>query len=98
MKVHLAAALGVLTAAFLLQVTVTEWIVLVLVIGMVWAAEIFNTAIEALTNLVSPVQHPLAGRVKDLAAGAVLVTALMAAVIGLIIFVPYLVRLSVGEP
>jgi diacylglycerol kinase (ATP) len=98
MRIHLAAALMVLAVGFVLRVTATEWCFLVLCIGLVWAAELFNTALEALVNLVSPVQHPLAGKVKDLAAGAVLMTALMAAVIGLIIFVPYLARLLAATP
>ncbi|CAN5908778.1 diacylglycerol kinase family protein [soil metagenome] len=90
MRIHLAAALVVVVVAFVLEVTATEWCLLIFCIGVVWAAEIFNTALEALVNLVSPVQHPLAGKVKDLAAGAVLVTAIMAVVVGLIIFGPHL--------
>ena len=54
------------------------------------AAELFNTAIERLVDLVSPERHPIAGQVKDIAAGAVLVCAVAAAIIGLIIFIPYL--------
>ena len=56
---------------------------------MVLAAEAFNTAIERLVNLVSTDYHPIAGDVKDIAAGAVLICAIFAAIIGLIIFVPY---------
>ena len=56
------------------------------------AAELFNTAIEKLVDLVSPQQHPVAGQVKDIAAGAVLVCAATAAIIGLIVFIPYLTR------
>lgn len=98
MRIHLAAALVVILVAFVLKVTATEWCLLVFCIGIVWAAEIFNTALEALVNLVSPVQHPLAGKVKDLAAGAVLITAIMAVVVGLIIFVPHLVRIVSPAP
>jgi diacylglycerol kinase (ATP) len=98
MRIHLAAAVLVLALAFVLGVTATEWCFLVLCMGLVWAAELFNTALEVLVNLVSPAQHPLAGKVKDLAAGAVLVTATIAAVIGLIVFVPYLVRLIMASP
>ena len=57
------------------------------------SAELFNTAIERLVDLVSPQRHPLAGQVKDIAAGAVLVCALAAIAVGLIIFVPYLTRI-----
>ena len=59
-------------------------------IGGVLAAEAFNTAIERLVNLVSPQWHPIAGEVKDIAAGAVLITAIAAAIIGLMIFIPYI--------
>ena len=66
--------------------------VVVMCIGTVIAAELFNTAIEKLVDLVSPQQHPVAGQVKDIAAGAVLVCAATAAIIGLIVFIPYLTR------
>ena len=52
-------------------------------------AKLFNTAIEKLVDLVSPERHPVAGQVKDIAAGAVLICAVAAAIIGLIIFIPY---------
>ena len=67
-------------------------VVVILCIGVVIAAELFNTAIEKLVDLVSPQQHPVAGQVKDIAAGAVLVCAATAAIIGLIVFIPYLTR------
>lgn len=87
---HLIAATIVIIAGFALGITRTEWIVIILCIGIVIAAELFNTAIERLVDLVSPQRHPLAGQAKDIAAGAVLVCAVAAAIIGLIIFVPYL--------
>ena len=68
------------------------WMIIILCIGVVIAAELFNTAIEKLVDLVSPQQHPVAGQVKDIAAGAVLVCAATAAIIGLIVFIPYLTR------
>ncbi|WP_241739190.1 diacylglycerol kinase [Pontibacter beigongshangensis] len=90
MRLHLGSALGVVVAGFLFEVTAVEWCLLVGCMGVVFMAEIFNTAIETVINLVSPDYHVLAGKAKDLAAGAVLAAAIMAAVIGLIIFVPYL--------
>lgn len=89
---HLIATVLVVIAGWQLGITRTEWAILLLCIGMVIAAELFNTAIEKLVDLVSPGRHPLAGQVKDIAAGAVLVCAATAAIIGLIIFVPYLTR------
>lgn len=90
---HLLATPTVVAAGFLAGITRTEWMLVILCIGLVIAAELFNSAIEQLVNLVSPQRHPLAGRVKDIAAGAVLVCAATAAIVGLIIFVPYLTRL-----
>jgi diacylglycerol kinase (ATP) len=87
---HLIATVVVIITGVVLKITRTEWIAVVLCIGMVIAAELFNTAIEKLVDLVSPEQHPIAGQVKDIAAGAVLVCAVAAAIIGLIIFIPYL--------
>ncbi|MCI5663213.1 MAG: diacylglycerol kinase family protein [Mediterranea sp.] len=90
---HLLATPTVVAAGFLAGITRTEWMLVILCIGLVIAAELFNSAIEQLVNLVSPQRHPLAGQVKDIAAGAVLVCAATAAIIGLIIFIPYLTRL-----
>ena len=90
---HLLATPTVVAAGFLAGITRTEWMLVILCIGLVIVAELFNSAIEQLVNLVSPQRHPLAGQVKDIAAGAVLVCAATAAIIGLIIFIPYLTRL-----
>lgn len=81
--------MAVIIAGIVLGITRTEWIMVVMCIGTVIAAELFNTAIEKLVDLVSPERHPVAGRVKDIAAGAVLICAVAAAIIGLIIFIPY---------
>ena len=89
---HLIVTVCVVAAGFAFGITPGEWAAVVLCIGMVIAAELFNTAIERLVDLVSPQRHPLAGQVKDIAAGAVLVCALAAIVVGLIIFIPYLTR------
>ena len=86
---HLIAAMAVIIAGIVLGITRTEWIMVVMCIGTVIEAELFNTAIEKLVDLVSPERHPVAGRVKDIAAGAVLICAVAAAIIGLIIFIPY---------
>lgn len=83
-------AIGVVTiAGIYFDITSTEWCIVLLCFGMVLAAEGFNTAIERLVNLVSPDFHPVAGDVKDVAAGAVLICAIAAAIIGIIIFFPY---------
>lgn len=89
---HLITTVCVVTAGWCFCITRGEWIAIVLCIGMVIAAELFNSAIERLVDLVSPQHHPVAGQVKDIVAGAVLVCALAAIVVGLIIFIPYLTR------
>lgn len=68
---------------FCFGITRNEWIAIILCFGVVLAAEGFNTAIERLVNLVSPERNPIAGDVKDIAAGSVLICAIVAAIIGL---------------
>ena len=89
-RVHLVAALVAVYGGYALHISTAEWLWIILCIAMVLAAELFNTALEFLTDLVSPEYNKKAGLVKDMAAGAVLITAICALVIGLIIFVPKL--------
>lgn len=89
--IHISAAILVVLFGLFLHISTTEWIAVILCIGIVLAAEAFNTAIERLVNLVSPEQNKLAGEVKDIAAGAVLICAIAAALVGLIIFIPKLI-------
>ena len=86
------AIVVVTSLGFYFHITPTEWCIVLLCFGMVLAAEGFNTAIERLVDLVSPERHPVAGDVKDVAAGAVLICAIAAAIIGCIIFLPYLLN------
>lgn len=87
--IHCTAIVAVTVAGIMFGITRTEWLIVILCFAMVLAAEAFNTAIERLVNLVSPDYHPLAGDVKDVAAGAVLICAIGTAVVGLLIFIPY---------
>lgn len=87
--IHCTAIVTVTLGGFAFGITRTEWLIVILCFALVLAAEAFNTAIERLVNLVSPDYHPVAGDVKDVAAGAVLICAIAAAIIGLIIFIPY---------
>jgi diacylglycerol kinase (ATP) len=86
--IHLFFTAVVFAAAFYFHVSRMEILVLVVVTGLVWAAEIFNTAIEAIMDHLSPDQHPSVKVIKDLAAAAVLLSALTAVIAGLIIFIP----------
>jgi diacylglycerol kinase len=88
MRVHAVATVVVAGLGFYYQLSRLEWAVVALAVAGVWAAELFNTALEALTDLVSPGFHPLAGKAKDIAAGAVLLAALGAIVVGLLVFGP----------
>lgn len=88
--IHCTAIVLVTIAGFHFAITSIEWCIVVLCFGLVLAAEGFNTAIERLVDLVSPDFHPIAGDVKDVAAGAVLICAIASAIVGLIVFIPYL--------
>lgn len=88
--IHLLLAGSALLMGFYFRLSPEEWRWIVLCIALVLAAESMNTAVEAIVDLVSPGKHPLAGKAKDTAAGAVLLLAAGAAVIGLSIFLPYL--------
>ncbi|GIV31795.1 MAG: diacylglycerol kinase [Saprospiraceae bacterium] len=87
-RIHVVAATAAMAMGWYFGIDASEWMAIVIVVAMVFSAEAFNTAIEELTNLVSPAYHPLAGRAKDLAAAAVLITAIAAAAVGLIVFLP----------
>jgi diacylglycerol kinase (ATP) len=91
-RMHLVATILVIAAAFYFGLAAAEWILLLIVVGMVWAAEAINTALELLIDLVSPQKHPLAGRAKDVAAAAVLITAIIAALVGVILFAPHVIN------
>ena len=91
-KLHLLATVLVVGGGFLAEVTRMEWLALVLAMGLVWMAEGCNTAIEFLTDLASPDFHPLAGKAKDVAAGAVLLAAIAAAIVAVIVFWPYVAQ------
>ncbi|MFK7808153.1 MAG: diacylglycerol kinase family protein [Saprospiraceae bacterium] len=88
MKIHICCAIIAVLFGFLFSISPSEWCFVIMAIAAVMTAEAFNTAIEHLTDLVSPDHHPLAGKTKDAAAGAVLLTAIGATVVGLLIFLP----------
>lgn len=88
-RIHLLATAVVITAASWVGVSRGEWLALLLAMALVWTAEAINTALEFLTDLTSPDHHPLAGKAKDVAAGAVLIAAMFAAVVAGVVFVPH---------
>lgn len=93
-RFHLLAGAVVIVMAWYFEVSALEWAILALTIGSVLAAEGFNTALEFLTDLVSPDYHELAGKTKDVAAGAVLITAFAAIAVAVCIFGPKVVALG----
>ncbi len=88
MKIHVASVAAVIAAGILLSISLWEWIACVVLFGLVIGAELGNTAIETAVDICSPQPDPRAKRVKDIAAGAVLVVSLAAAAVGLMIFLP----------
>ena len=88
-RIHLIATVFVTILGFYFKISKTEWSIIALICTMVISSEAINTAIETIIDLVSPGHHVLAGRAKDLAAGAVLIIAVGAVIVGLIIFLPY---------
>ncbi len=89
-QIHLIVLIGVSAAGWFFGLSTSEWIAILLCFALVISFEAINTALEKLTDLASPEVHPLAGAAKDIAAGAVFWSVIIAVIIGLIIFVPKL--------
>jgi diacylglycerol kinase (ATP) len=90
--IHAAASVVVVGLGFGVGLARLEWCLVILAMALVWSAEAANTAIEALCDVASPAVHPLVERAKDIAAGAVLVSACGALVVGLLVFGPHVIR------
>jgi diacylglycerol kinase len=88
-RIHLLAVAVVTVAGLYTGLSALEWAVLVLCMALVLALEAVNTALEFLTDLVSPDYHPLAGKAKDVAAAAVLIAAIGSVLVAMLIFVPH---------
>ena len=91
LKVHTFIAVLVLVFGFFLKINYIEWLVCLVLIGLVLMAEFFNTAIEYVVDLASPKVHPLAKAAKDTASAGVLMMAIISALIGGVIFIPKLI-------
>ncbi|MEX1190021.1 MAG: diacylglycerol kinase family protein [Bacteroidia bacterium] len=90
LKVHVFLASLAAAAGWFFEISKTEWMLVLLCMALVISAELFNAAIECLANRITVEKDPLIGAAKDLAAGAVLITAIISLVIGLIIFIPHI--------
>lgn len=86
--IHAVATAIVIVAGFAVGLDRAEWCLIILAIISVWTAEALNTAFEFLCDVASPEYHPLVEKAKDVAAGAVLICAIGALVIGLLVFIP----------
>lgn len=85
-KVMLAGGLFAIVAGIAIGIDMLSWAIVILCCGLVIAAELVNTAIETVVDLVSPEYHPLAGRAKDISAGAVWLLCLAVAIVGIIVY------------
>ena len=92
-RIHLFAAICVITAGFLFKISAMEWIAVVFACGLVLVSEIINSAIEQIADVVSPQLNEKIKIGKDLAAAAVLIAAFIAVIIGIIIFAPYIIKI-----
>lgn len=91
-RLHLVSAFLVVCLGFWLDISNTEWLIVLMCIGLVVSLELVNTAIEHLVDLVAPEFNEKAGKVKDIAAAAVFVASIIAFITGLVIFLPLLLQ------
>ena len=89
-KIGIAESLLVVAVAWYLHISRSDWLVVIIMIGLVLSAELFNSAIEKVIDTLTPSQHPQAKLAKDFAAAAVVVLVIVAALVGSVIFIPYL--------
>ena len=93
MYIHLVCAVILLVLSFLLNISLTQWLIIIAIIGLTLVVELINTAIESTVDLVTKEFHPLAKVAKDTSAAAVFIFALVAIIVGIIIFVPKIISL-----
>lgn len=93
LKIHLLLAILVIIASFLLNLTRVEKLIVLVMIVLVFSAEMVNTALEEMTDLITDEHRQEAKAAKDVAAGMVLIAALGAIIVGIVIFAPYVFRL-----
>ena len=93
MLIHVFVTIAVIVVNILLKVSGMHWLITIMAIGMVLAAELINTAIEAVVDMVTLEIHPLAKIAKDCGSAATFVLSVMAAVIGCVVYIPYIIEL-----
>lgn len=92
LRIHFFFLVFALFLAWLLGISFTEWLIIILVSGMVFSAELLNSAIEKVVDLASPEIHPLAKQAKDIAAAGVLLMALTAIIVGTLVYGKYILQ------
>lgn len=90
-RIHLLATVCVIVVGLLVSLSFTEWAIATILVGGVWVTEAINTAIERMCDHVTPEQHPEIKDIKDISAGAVLLSSIIAVIAGLFIFVPNII-------
>ena len=95
MKIHIFIMILVIIAGIILKINKSEWIICIILFAIVIGSELFNTSIETIVDMVMPEKNEKAKIAKDVSAGAVLVVAIGAAIIGLVIFVPRILNILV---
>lgn len=93
MRIHIISSILVIGASFYFSLTKVEWLFILFAIGGMFALELVNTAIERVVDLVTSEFHPLAKQAKDIAAGAVIIYAILSVIIGGIIFFPHVLKM-----
>lgn len=92
MRIHVAGSIVAVGASWYFSITKMEWLFILFAIGGMFALELVNSAIERVVDLATNERHPLAKQAKDMAAGAVLIYAILSVIIGMIIFFPYILK------
>jgi len=92
-RIHVVAMFAVIVAGILLKIETIQWISIAIVTGLVFMAELFNTAIEKLADMVEPEWNPMIGQLKDYSAAAVLISAIIAVIVGGLVFIPKIMEL-----
>lgn len=93
MKIHITIMTFVIIAGFILKISQIEWIICIILFAMVISAEMFNTVVEKIIDIVVPEKSDKVKFIKDVSAGAVLVIAIAAAIIGIVVFLPKIVAI-----
>lgn len=93
LKIHITIMFLVIISGIIFKISLIEWLICLILFGLVISAELFNTAIEITLDLITTEINPQVKKAKDIAAGAVLITAISSTLIGLLIFIPKLINI-----